>query len=312
VLPAVQSAREAGRRAHCSNNLRQIGLALASYESLHRIFPGVTLPSNDRVGPSGRFYSAITRLLPQLEQGPLFDGVNFHLDCGQPEELWQNLTVMNTLLAVVLCPSDPDASPPGYGRTNVHFSSGPTPWFAPGASVPGSKTGPFTVHTSYRTSDFTDGLSQTIGASERIQGDWTEGVFHRGDFLTLGLNEQVPRPATPEWVIAVCDRAAMTQDTLHESRGGETWFYTGVCWTTYNHTRTPNHPARDCSPQWYPNDHVWRHLHDGIIPARSHHPGGVNALLMDGSVRFFRDGIDVATWRSLSTRAGGELVPAVE
>jgi prepilin-type processing-associated H-X9-DG protein len=73
---------------------------------------------------------------------------------------------------------------------------------------------------------------------------------------------------------------------------------------------TPNSKVRACVFDLERNELHQRFLHDGVMPATSRHPGGVNAMLMDGSVRFLRDGINLATWRALATRSQGEVIDA--
>jgi hypothetical protein len=101
--------------------------------------------------------------------------------------LQQNQTAMKVGLGVCLCPSDRQPPVPGYGRVNYRFSLGPTHRWAPGAPFPESATGPVTVHYVYTPADFRDGLSNTVGASERLQGNWLKGSFKLGGDYLLGL-----------------------------------------------------------------------------------------------------------------------------
>src|SRR3954447_8868074 len=113
LLPAVQGAREAARRAHCVNNLKQIGLALANYESALGVFPPAFLGDPNAVGsaygvgyPDGNMttvpgFAWGTLLLPYLEQQPLYAGVNVNLPCWAPD----NTTSARTKLSLFLCPS---------------------------------------------------------------------------------------------------------------------------------------------------------------------------------------------------------------
>jgi prepilin-type N-terminal cleavage/methylation domain-containing protein len=315
VLPAVQSARESARRAQCSNNLRQLGLALQSYAASHGVFPGTYARTEfgprrpgDNTWGSFHAYSPFARMLAELDQRPLYDAANFTLPPTFDLGLWQNLTVMQAAVGTFLCPSDPAPPVGGYGRANYRASIGPSPWSAAGDNAEASWDGPFTTHRFHRPSAFTDGLSNTVGLSERIQGDWTRGRLSPGDYRVLPS----PRPGGKVWPIAwaleVC--AMAPPDTPVESRGGESWFFSGLHFTTFNHTRAPNSKEVDCSLTNYWEDIHWRTIHDGLFPARSRHPGGVEVALMDGSVRFVSDRISLPVWRALGTRASGDLVPS--
>ena len=187
LLSAVQSAREASRRLQCTNNLKQIGLALQNYLSEQNVFPGINLKTFTEPGTS-QFYSSfafspIARMLPQLDQMPLYNATNFELPPVQGVGL--NLTVMETTLGNLLCPSDIQPPVRGYGRVNYRFSIGPTPISAAGSYYPLSQAGPFTVHVVYSPAAFTDGLSTTVGVSERLEGDWIKGRIQMGRRLRL-------------------------------------------------------------------------------------------------------------------------------
>ena len=107
LLPAVQSAREAARRIQCTNNLKQLGLAIHNYINVNNVMPPATF-ARDAVPGYGYPYdfSVFIRLLPQLEQQPLFNATNFSLTAWNGD----NITVDSTVLSVLICPSD--ANPP--------------------------------------------------------------------------------------------------------------------------------------------------------------------------------------------------------
>lgn len=310
LLPAVQEAREAARRAKCANNLKQIGLALNVYAGTHHYFPAVDPPTGE--GPGGRpysahYYSPSARMLPELELGVLFDSINFEAPASTGAALLANRTAQVTAVGTFLCPSDPSSSPPGFGRSNYRYNIGPTPWFAPGPGSPDSRSGPFTTHRFHAPASFTDGLANTVGVSERLQGDWTKQTRSPGDYLLTAAGfEHAKRPDDADWAMRICTRADPGGE--HESRSGESWFFSGFHFTSYNHCVPPNAASQDCS--LYP--HVGS-IHDriiqaGVFAARSRHSGGVNALLMDGTVHFITDSVNLSTWRALATRAGGEVV----
>jgi prepilin-type N-terminal cleavage/methylation domain-containing protein len=310
LLPAVQSAREAARRLKCQNSLRQIGIALHAYESLHGCYPGVALVTRRYAGPpyyySDRYYSPLTQLLPQMEQTSLFHAVNFSLSPVWGTSLATNLTVMTTHLGEFLCPSDGTSTPPGYGRVNYRFNLGPTHLWA-ASELADSWSGPFTVHRAYRAADFRDGLSNTVGVSERLQGDWTKAAFRKsGDYFLTSLKADDVKSA--DEALEIC-RGAAAAPLQIESRGGESWFLSGFHFTCYSHCAPPNSNLPDCALRRGTDTIDDRANQDGVFKASSAHPGGVNLLLMDGAVRFGRDSISLNVWRSLATRASGEAVP---
>ncbi len=310
LLPAVQQAREAAHRLACFNNLKQLGIALHSYASAHTYFPAINAPTGTNPGKagtySGHYYSPLARMLPELEQGPLYHATNFSWVPSSPEALWANSTVMTASVASFLCPSDAPQHVAGYGRASYRLSVGATPRFAPGSNSPGSWDGAFTTHRFHRAADFADGLSNTAAASERAQGDWTQGVFMaRGDYL-LGAHANAH---TPDEAIAACSQAAAAG--AHESRSGESWFLSGFHFTNYNHCLAPNSEAADCSLDPLTEPIHSRAIHEGVFTARSWHPGGAGVLTMDGGVRFVADSIELRVWRALATRNGGEVVGGV-
>ena len=241
-----------------------------------------------------------------MDQVPLYNSVNFTNPTVNAFSIIQNQTVMQTTVETFLCPSDTLAGVPGYARANYRFSHGTTACIAPGNRLPETWDGPFSVHRFYRAADFADGLSNTIGASERLQGDWETTHFKRGGdyrLTTIGTEE---RKGLPDLALSLC--AAWPMGGPHESRSGESWFLSGNHFTNYNHVQTPNGAVADCSFDENTDSLHHRSMHSGVFTATSRHPGGVNAMRMDGSVRFEHDGISLGVWRALATRSGGEVI----
>lgn len=313
LLPAIQSARESARRAECANQLKQIGLALQAYVAQSNVFPPVDIQT--RILADGRAvftyaHSPLARILPHLEQASLFHGINFQVEPALGLGLAMNLTSMSTRVSTFVCPSDGEPPVAGYGRTNYRFNHGPTHRFAPTNVFPDSWSGPFTSRRVYGPADFVDGLSNVVGISERLQGDWTTGSFRRnGDYLLTLVREDTFRGIDDALVAcARLDPASVAQ----ESRGGESWMLSGFHFAGYNHLSTPNSPISDCSFRATRGAVLQRVMQDGVFCASSAHPGGVNTVLMDGSVRFIHDQVNLRVWRALSTRAGGEAIGSGE
>jgi prepilin-type N-terminal cleavage/methylation domain-containing protein/prepilin-type processing-associated H-X9-DG protein len=192
LLPAVQSAREAARRIQCTNNLKQIGLALHNYLSANNLFPMGGTPQLDPTAcngvPCGPYewenYSSFAMMLPFLEQMALFNSCNMMLcpdtgfGIGQP----QLTTAYNTKLNAFLCPSDPYSGIQDlcnyagcYGTTTY------MPYDQVGSSVPNKNhaetTGIFTVWKSYGLQSVTDGSSNTMAFAEQLVGYGASGYM---------------------------------------------------------------------------------------------------------------------------------------
>lgn len=234
IIPAAQKAREAARRAQCVNNLKQIGLALQSYVATYNVFPGIGLPSKqipNGESVSGNTYSPLARMLAFLDQAPLYNSINFLSPTVIPSSLWVNRTAMDSTVSVFLCPSDSQPQVTGYGRVNYRFNIGPTFQNRPNRKDIVSFSGPFTYHVCYGTVDFQDGLSNTVGVSEKLQGDWSKATFKKGgDYILtyqpLILSQSMLGSST---AVSIC--SLLKSDNPHSSRGGESWFVTGYRYT---------------------------------------------------------------------------------
>jgi prepilin-type processing-associated H-X9-DG protein len=187
------------------------------------------------------------------------------------------------------------------GPTNYAacLGSGTTNGGAPFGS-PLKADGMFQGVTAVRIADVPDGLSNTACMSESILGDGPESATG-------------PAPGGPQTVYAYlgfsgtaindsnCAAATTWNGT---NRRGFMWASGEIRCVSYNHYLTPNSKSYDCVN----NDPNAGYTASGFRAARSYHTGGVNLLLGDGSVRFVSDTVDTVTWRSVGTRAGGEVV----
>lgn len=303
ILPAVQAARESGRRVGCQNKLKQIGLALTQHAEQHGRYPSGCRPDTIEELWSVTAASPHVQLLPFVEQAGLFDAVNLDVE-QRIDSAPENRTVMGTAIDLWLCPSDPLDPPVGC---NYRATCGPLPHELdrPPSTAPGGG-GVFPILLYVTPAKISDGLSQTIGFSERLRGSGGPGFDRGRDFWMSGYSR-----------IGSVDGADHARDICRSLTGSpnESWARSGSGWligrytdTLYNHVATPNWNEPDCSldPAFArPGDTT-----GGAFTARSNHPGGVHALFMDGSVRFERDGVEAGVWRALASRAGGEVVPA--
>jgi len=301
AVPAVQMARESARRTECSSHLRSIGLALHNYHATSSMFPSTMFASevrSDGGAVSSKRYSVFVRLLPYLDEGPLFNAINLSMECVWGSDSVHldpiNGTAFRTIVETYLCPSD---TPMARFRANANYR------FNSGCEPDGYGQGPFQGFSFLSARDFVDGLSFTIGASEKLTGDENESVFHRGkDYWFSGATALVPN-LNPDQMHTICAGLNGPLPT-HYSKSGYSWATSDYDNTLYNHVASPNSTAADCSA------YAWKSAFTnyGSFAARSNHPGGVHTCTMDGSVRFVTNSIDLIAWRALATRSGGEAI----
>jgi prepilin-type processing-associated H-X9-DG protein/prepilin-type N-terminal cleavage/methylation domain-containing protein len=272
LLPAVQMAREAARRTQCTNNLKQIGLALHNYEATHHAFPPGYISNFDASGmDTGPGWGWAAMLLPQMEQKPLFDAVNFNLAIEDPS----NLTARLPLINVYLCPSD-TVKPFWWAmvRTTTGIPTQRICEVAPanyvgvyGTSDPGiDGDGIFFRDGKVGLRDITDGTAQTLAVGERShslgEATWVGSITNAVLFPVD--NDGVGYP-----------RAESGPGMVLGHAGGRLG---------------PGDPNGEVN-QFY-----------------SRHPGGVNFLFADGHVSFLKTTMTNTTFRALATRAGGEAI----
>ena len=332
LLPAVQAAREAARRMQCSNNLKQIGLALHNYHTAFKMFPLHIVDQSGRgtrneVALTGRT-SCLARILPFIEQANAFNDFNLSLGFeNRPiPSNHPNWPVASVNFPIYLCPSDPNAGRnPACNAGNVNYvvnfgwpieSTGPggsrpvngrvlhrpngfVSYLYPNAYRDRTQNNGGPVESFTRIRDFTDGTSNTAAFSEILINHGTGGnsMDNRKENMYFGTSR---RPTTQEDMMQACQNLDVPPDFFSRYRGSS-WANTwgNVC-TTYQHLMTPN--KNNC----YHRNDWWNSNFKST--ASSQHPGGVQVLLTDGSVTFVSENIDNYVWWYYGARNDGEVV----
>jgi len=261
LMPAVLAARAAARRAECGNNLRQMGIALHAYHNNHRSFPaGYILPNKT-------LWSAM--LLPQLEQQPLYDSLDFagawDLDGSANER------ACATYLSIFRCPAS--VAP---RHTNVQGVTGRVPanYLAcatgialdesgPPPVVSSQKDGVFYLNSATRVRDILDGTSQTVAVGEAEHDVGTQGIDHGG-------------------TVHIVDHWYIGSPMIHQSDLSECLGSTAA---RVNALFAPG-----------------AFIDEKELGFSSRHPGGAQVLLADGHVTFISETIDRSVWSAMGTR----------
>jgi len=342
LLPAVQAAREAARRIQCTNNLKQIGLALHNYHTSIGTFPcGISMNPQTYGKPTSfanwNSWSAQGLMLGYLELTPLYNAANFSwgpYPTGAVTPI--NLTVTNVIINAFVCPSDPNSGSRGGdvsygGNTNNYAASfgtdttgGNYAWSC--SAVPYNNQNPmgcvgmFGWAVSYGVQHCTDGTSNTVAYAEWLVGDGrgSSGSRYRGNMEmndgssnTWALNALTNLPAI-QTALQLCatkfvSEPASNAATISDYKGWR-WSLGAIGFASFNTVQTPSDtqvPVGGC--QSGSTNEAWA---NGAwsMGAASAHPGGANVLFSDGSVKFVKSSISRLTWMSLGTRNGGEVI----
>ena len=327
LLPAVQKVREAAARMSDSNNLKQLALACHNYESANGVLPA-NAPSPSGNNPDSFGYSVHAFILPYIEQenlGRTFDPNSqplFVPGGGMFGQLNPAVAfAAGTVVKTFICPADnqdpictTNTGGGNYAGTNYVYNIGSglspndpanNPANVNGIHVRFPSDGMFFNKAHIHLTDVTDGTSNTLLFATCLRG---LDVTVTGPFASLTPDQRrrqygnvssthspvgtAPGGLNP--AMSPADQAAAT--SWLGNRGGA-WIWASGSGNGFVAALPPNSPTPDVVAHGI-----------GWQTARGPFTGGVNVALADGSVRFVRDSIPLATWRALATRAGGEVL----
>ncbi|QDS94386.1 hypothetical protein FF011L_31650 [Roseimaritima multifibrata] len=307
LLPAVQAAREAARRMQCSNNLKQLGLASHNYHDTFLTFPAYRQKAGSPSAADFQGYGPLISFLPFIEQQALYDQIktvsrDFYLPISPTVD---NL-VATTPMAAFSCPSDmPFPSATVRGNCNYAVSAGSNIGWTIAES---RRNGVFGMDAPTRMAMIVDGTSNTILFSEHLTGDGDDGTYRQKTDLVRAqpwsANESTQQGPITDAQVEAYGQACDAGRNNHTSYYGYRWGRPVYIYTVFNTVAPPNwkYPScMTCSTCGAGDS-------KGVFPARSRHPGGVNVVLADASVRMMTETVDLQLYHGLGSRNGGEVV----
>jgi prepilin-type processing-associated H-X9-DG protein len=313
----------------CTNNLKQIGLAIHNYHDVNNVFPMGASSGMRTLGTyqAKQNLSAHVALLPFLGEVPLYNAFNFNWGCEDNATVqcyFIQATAQTAQVKAFLCPSDPYSGKNNNNNTrntnNYYACIGTTTYYAVVGSTSiatlanTDSSGLFAFQRSYGFQSCTDGTSNTVAFSEAVVGNPIQNKLQKN----IGLNSVANFPATALMydassnpallvqAIKACTRAFETGAHNIDTQRGQNWAHGAMAFTLFNTLVPPN----NTQDQWTHCSNTGSGSLSVFSNADSWHPGGVNVTLGDGSVRFFKETTNQRVWWALGTRAGGEVLSA--
>lgn len=305
LLPAVQAARESARRMQCSNNLKQVGIALLNYESAHRVWPTQAsgpMPGRDFNARRGSWFTAI---LPFIEQDGLYQSYNAAFHWHDPV----NTAVVNTKVPAFQCPSAPDRK--GFEWTvliDYANASTTTATLSPRTFFDGAVTDYANV------GGISSQLNAVLPEAQRLGDPINCGILKatavRLSEVTDGLSNTLlvvecgGRPQLYQARRLVPDGA--TPKTWSGTSSVNRPFPTGAVWASHNKGFVIDGSQPDGNTAIRPGTCSINCSNDNEV--YSFHAGGAQALLADGSVQFLASSTSIEMLAAFASRHGGEVI----
>jgi prepilin-type N-terminal cleavage/methylation domain-containing protein len=300
LLPAVQAAREAARRMQCSNNVKQIGIAFHNYHDTTRCFPinyamrGLNGFPNTGPGIANSGRSWLQMILPYIEQGPLYNNIDFTVGL-QPKTsapttpVGRNRLVAQTVIATFLCPSD-DSNDGGKlpSRSDLNETTAPADVWA------------VTCYIACAGSNWNAGVFAWTNSGATGVGGKNSG---QSDGLNYGNGVICSNQTNVNSPTRMRDVTDGTSNTfiVGEAMPG---------WSQWNWWYNPNAVTATCAIPLNRVLKVAKNIGDwpNNYAFASRHVGGGQFAMGDGSVRFVSDNIDTISYRAFATISSGEVV----
>jgi prepilin-type processing-associated H-X9-DG protein len=341
LLPAVQSAREAARRAQCTNNLKQLALAALNFESSNSQLPPGYGPQPSYPSQSSAYGRANPKalILQYLEGGNTYNAFNFQWDLNVYEVTGTNWTATSQVVNSFVCPSDGNTTKVGKAPAQAGYSSymcstggtasqlfgGTNPTSFPFDETNNTFLGVFNVSinetATAAAAGSTPNPSYKVVTNKVTMATITDGTSNTGMFAETTMSPYAALQYPAMYYGGIPYSLAMVY------AWGGTWnnqvypagcqvltsasvifimAYRGGEW--YRNIPATANYSHTVPPNYMLQDCDNSNVTGGHGAARSYHPGGVNGAFCDGSVHFFKNSINPNTWRALGTRAGNEVV----
>jgi prepilin-type N-terminal cleavage/methylation domain-containing protein/prepilin-type processing-associated H-X9-DG protein len=337
LLPAIQASRESARRVSCTNNIRQLIVAVHDYEMAHEHYPEGTVDAAGPIRnlPKGQHISWIARILPYLEEGALYSSIDLSLSAYH----YKNDRARQATIELLMCPSSPLGSWPCTNYAGCHHDVE--------APIDADNHGVFFLNSRVTRDDLKDGAAHTLFIGEKFPDDfdlgWISGTSSTLRNTGSPLNDSSRRVAfgagSPPWLFAYpADQGQWSWDnkqvdpltgelvtvesseSINQSEAPRVAEpATGAPGTSATTDSAAQAKTEKSNPELVPDqDGLLKHSKlggDGKMPLvvggfASPHTGGVNFALGDGSVRFIADSASASLMGRLAHREDGNIVDA--